>query len=65
MRAAKLKRKKETRAERAAVPAYADIVAARDTVLRQAVASRQVRAPRNAYRMLVPQHHCRAAGAGA
>lgn len=43
MRAAKLKRKKETRAERAVVPAYTDIVAARDTVLREAIAHRQVR----------------------
>ncbi|KAI8464917.1 MAG: Ion transport protein-domain-containing protein [Monoraphidium minutum] len=41
MRAAKLKRKKETRAERGVVPTYADIVAARDTVLRQAIAARQ------------------------
>jgi hypothetical protein len=43
MRAAKLKRTKETRAERSVVPAYADVVASRDVLLRQAVTSRRVR----------------------
>jgi hypothetical protein len=43
MRAAKLKRTKETRASRALVPAYADVVAARDALLRAAVTARQVR----------------------
>jgi hypothetical protein len=43
MRAAKLKRKKETRAERAIMPPYADVVAARDVILRQAIEARQVR----------------------
>jgi len=42
MRVAKLKRTKETRADRAVVPAYADVVAARDALLRQAVMARQV-----------------------
>lgn len=43
MRAAKLKRKKETRTDRANVPAYKDVVNARDVLLRQAIEARQVR----------------------
>lgn len=41
MRAAKLKRTKETRADRAHAPDYADVVAARDALLRRAVLDRR------------------------